>query len=60
MQSAQRILTAVNLGFLDRSGYFSFNQLLSYPHGTEWAPFQTHYSLENLVAPGIEPGTSEQ
>jgi hypothetical protein len=25
---------------------------------TEWTAFQTHYFLENLVAPGIEPGTS--
>jgi hypothetical protein len=24
-----------------------------------WTPFQTHYYFENLVAPGIEPGTSE-
>jgi len=24
----------------------------------EWAPFQTHYYSENLVAPGIEPETS--
>jgi hypothetical protein len=27
-------------------------------HETEWAPFQNHYYSENLVAPGIEPGTS--
>jgi hypothetical protein len=26
-------------------------------HEAEWTPFQTHYSLENLVAPGIEPGS---
>jgi hypothetical protein len=24
----------------------------------EWTPFQTHYFSENLVVPGIEPGTS--
>jgi hypothetical protein len=24
----------------------------------EWTPFQNHYFSENLVAPGIEPGTS--
>jgi hypothetical protein len=35
-------------GFLDRS-----------PHEAEWAPFQTHYFSENLVAPGIEPETFE-
>jgi hypothetical protein len=27
-------------------------------HETEWNPFQTYYLSENLVAPGIEPGTS--
>jgi hypothetical protein len=32
--------------------------LLNYPHEAEWTPFQTHYFSENLVAPGIEPGTS--
>jgi hypothetical protein len=49
---------AVNLGFLDRSRYFSFKQLLSCPHETEWAPFQTSCFSENVQAPGIEPGTS--
>jgi hypothetical protein len=30
-----------------------------YIHGiTQWTPFQTQFFLENLVAPGIEPGTS--
>jgi hypothetical protein len=24
----------------------------------EWTPFQTHYFSENLIAPGIKPGTS--
>jgi hypothetical protein len=24
----------------------------------EWTPFQTHYLSENLVAQGIDPGTS--
>jgi hypothetical protein len=28
------------------------------PHEAEWTPFQTHYFSENLVAPGIEPGSS--
>jgi hypothetical protein len=50
--------TAVNLSFLDRSRYFSFMQLLIYPHEAEWTPFQTHCHSENLVAPGIEPGAS--
>jgi hypothetical protein len=49
---------AVNFGFLDQSSYFPFKLLLNYPHEAEWAPFQTHYFSENLVAPGIEPGTS--
>jgi hypothetical protein len=44
------------LGFLDRSRYSSSNQLLSCSHEAEWAPFQTHYFSENVVAPGIEPG----
>jgi hypothetical protein len=48
----------VNLGFLDRSRYFSFEQLLSCPHGAEWTPFQTRCFPENLEAPGIETGTS--
>jgi hypothetical protein len=57
--SAQLIPTAVNFVFLDRSRYFPFKQLLNYPYEAEWTLFQTHYFSENLVAPGIEPGTSE-
>jgi hypothetical protein len=49
---------AVNFCILDRSRYFPFKFFLSYPHEAEWTPFQTHYFSENLVAPGIEPGTS--
>jgi hypothetical protein len=37
---------------------FSFKELLNYPHDAEWTTFQTHYFSENLIAPGIEPGTS--
>jgi hypothetical protein len=44
-----------NLGFLDRSRYFFFKQLLTNAHEAEWTPFQTHYP-ENLVTPGTEPG----
>jgi hypothetical protein len=33
-------------------------QLLDYDHKAEWTLFQTHYFSENLVAPGVEPGTS--
>jgi hypothetical protein len=43
------------LGFLDRSRYVFFQVAT---HEAEWAPFQTHYFSENLVAPGIEPRTS--
>jgi hypothetical protein len=39
--------------FLDRSHYF-FLQVAT--HEAEWTPFETQYFLENLVAPGIEPG----
>jgi hypothetical protein len=39
------------LGILDRSRSFFFQVA---PQGEdEWAPFQTHYFSENLVAPGI-------
>jgi hypothetical protein len=46
-----------NIGFLDRSHYCFF-QILNCTHETEWAPFQTHYFSESLVASKIEPGTS--
>jgi hypothetical protein len=61
VSSGQRALdtpTTVNLGFLHRSRYFSFKQLLHYPHEDDWTTFQTQYCSENLVALGIEPGTS--
>jgi hypothetical protein len=45
-------------GFLDRSRYFSFKQLLIYPHEAEWIPFQTNCYSENLVVLGVQPGTS--
>jgi hypothetical protein len=43
------------IGFVDRSRYVSIKQLLSCTHEDESTPFQTHYTSENLVAPGIEP-----
>jgi hypothetical protein len=43
------------LGFLDSNRYFSIQYLLT--HEAQWTPFQTHYFLENLVVPGIEPGS---
>jgi hypothetical protein len=55
--SAQRIPTVVNLSSLDRSRY-SLEIAFNYSHEAEWTPFQTHYFSENLVVPGIEPGTS--
>jgi hypothetical protein len=41
-----------------RNGY-PRSYLLSYTHEAEWTSFQTQYYSENLVAPGIEPKTSE-
>jgi hypothetical protein len=32
--------------------------LFIYPHEAKWTPFQTHYFSGNLVAPGIEHGTT--
>jgi hypothetical protein len=49
--SAQLIPTAVDLGFLNRSRYFSFKKLLSCPDEVEWTPFQTRRFSENLEAP---------
>jgi hypothetical protein len=46
------------LDFIDRSLYFSSKQLLNCAHEAEWTPFQIQYFSENLVVPGIEPGTS--
>jgi hypothetical protein len=46
------------LGFLDRTRCYFFKAALSCTYEAEWTPFQTHYFSENLVAPGIEPGTS--
>jgi hypothetical protein len=56
--SGKRIPTA-NLGFLDRSRYFSFKYLLIYPHEAKWTPFQTHHFSEILAAQGLEPGASK-
>jgi hypothetical protein len=46
---------AVNLAFLHQSCYFSVKCHLSYPPEAGWAPFETHYLPENMVAPAIEP-----
>jgi hypothetical protein len=53
--SAQPVSTAVNLGFLDRSHYFSIKVVLNYPHEVEWTPLQTHCFSGNLVRLDIEP-----
>jgi hypothetical protein len=50
--------TVVNLSFLDWSRYFSFKQLLIYPHEAVWTLLQTRSYSENVVAQGIEPSTS--
>jgi hypothetical protein len=52
------VSAAVNLGFLDRSRYFSFKYLLVYIHEAEWNSLQTGYYSETLVAPGNEPETT--
>jgi hypothetical protein len=47
------------LGFLDPgAATISFKWLLNCTQEAEWTPFQTHYFLENPVAPEIVPGTS--
>jgi hypothetical protein len=35
---------------------FSSKKLLNCAHEAEWASFQTHYYLENVVVKAIEPG----
>jgi hypothetical protein len=54
--SAQRIPTAVNPGFLDRSRYF-FIQVAPQLPSRSWVD-PVPENAENLVGPGIEPGTS--
>jgi hypothetical protein len=54
--SAQRFLRSSR--YFVRAHYFSFKQLLKYPHEAEQIPFQSYCSSENLVSPGIELGTS--
>jgi hypothetical protein len=45
-----------NIDFLDRSRYYFFKLDPNCTQEAEWAPFQTHYFSDNLVATGIEPG----
>jgi hypothetical protein len=42
------------LSFLDWSSYIFFQVALICTHEAEWAPFQTHYFSENLVASEIK------
>jgi hypothetical protein len=50
--------TVVNLSFLDGAVTFlSSNSTFILTRAT-WTPFHTHCYSENLVEPGIEPGTS--
>jgi hypothetical protein len=52
--------TVVNLSFPDQSRYFFLSSSSSFIlTSAEWTPFQTHSYSENMVAPGIELGTSE-
>jgi hypothetical protein len=44
------------LSFYTGAATFHSKYLLKCTQEAEWAPFQTHYFSENLVAPGIEPG----
>jgi hypothetical protein len=53
--SAQRILTAVNVCFLDRGRHFSFKELLNYPHEAEWTT--DPLLLGKCGSALIEPGT---
>jgi hypothetical protein len=56
---SQRILTAVNLDFLDPEPLLFHSSSDSvYTHEAEWIPFQTHYFSEKLLAPEIEPAIS--
>jgi hypothetical protein len=56
VSSAQHIPTAVNLCFLNRSRYF-FIQVASHLSSRGWVHSVPDFS-ENLVGPGIVPGTS--
>jgi hypothetical protein len=44
-----------NLGSLDRSRYFFFQEAPQLYSEAEWTQFQTHYLSENLVAPASNP-----
>jgi hypothetical protein len=50
---------AVNLDFLDPELLlFHSSSSSAYPQDTEWTLLQVLYFSENVVVPGIEPGTS--
>jgi hypothetical protein len=46
------------LYFLTAAATISSKWLLNSTHEVDWTPFQTRYFSENLVALGIELGTS--
>jgi hypothetical protein len=50
--------TVVNLSFLYQSRYFLSSSSSRILTRAEWTTFQTHCYSENLVAQGIEPGTT--
>jgi hypothetical protein len=51
-------LAAVNLSFSTDAATFLSSSSSFILTLAEWTPFQTHCCSENLVAQGIEPGTS--
>jgi hypothetical protein len=55
----QRILTVVNIDFLDQEPLLFHSSNSCYPDDAEWTPFKTHYFSENLVTSGIKPRISE-
>jgi hypothetical protein len=50
LRQYSRLSRPESLLFLQSSSYCT--------HEAEWTPFRTHYLSENLIAPGMEPGTS--
>jgi hypothetical protein len=56
--SVQRSPTAVFSVFQTGAATISSKYFLNCTHEAKWTLFKTHYFSENLVAPGIEAGTS--
>jgi hypothetical protein len=58
MWSEQRISTAVLSDFYTGATIISSKSFFNCTYEAEWTLFQTQYVSENLVVPGMEPGTS--